>query len=174
MNYLHYEEAPTGAPLTGAGTISSHSSKSHRIDGKLTTMIVGICLGCIVTLATVAFTGHDNRIPRQTMVFQNHGEVEAGTLPVSPATGGTAALSSQTLTTVVEGTPVDWSTSTTRSGYPIYTSGAPRAIDWQGENPLPHDPDRTPGRNGLIGNPPVDPPSCHGRAYSSSYPVAPQ
>lgn len=51
----------------------------------------------------------------------------------------------------------------TVSGYPIYNSGAPKAVDAGGDNP-----NWNVTRSGLVGNPCVDPPSVRGRAYSTS------
>lgn len=55
--------------------------------------------------------------------------------------------------------------STTASGYPVYTSGSPKAIDQLSDPGLPDDPSHAIGRNGLQGNPCVDPSSTFGRAY---------
>lgn len=57
------------------------------------------------------------------------------------------------------------SMSTTASGYPIYTSGSPKAIDQLADPGLPYDPSHEVGRNGLQGNPCVDPSTTYGRAY---------
>ncbi len=50
--------------------------------------------------------------------------------------------------------------SETVSGYPIYYSGAPKAVDAGADNP-----NWNVTRSGLVGNPCVDPPSTQGRAY---------
>jgi hypothetical protein len=143
-------------------------------NGKLTAMIVGICLGCIITQTVSALTRHDSNDSSQqeNSASQNDSKTSAITSSALPLS--TASPSMQTTSAIVDGPVSQWSMSATASGYPVYTSGAPRAIDWQGTNPLPFDPTRTIGRNGLQGNPPVDPPSSHGKAYATGYTVAPQ
>ena len=110
--------------------------------------------------------------------LQSSGACAAST--VSPTiTQQTSTVSQGTTAGATEMIPSGVYYSDSTSGYPISVggravgSGVPQTTSTtvyvdQGGNVLPAPPMQAIGRNGLLSNPPVDPPSSHGTAYSRS------
>lgn len=116
-----------------------------------------------------------------TSVLSAGGACAASTVNVvsSSANGSSVSASVGTTNGGTELIPSGVYYSDSTSGYPISSggravgSGVPQMstttvyVD-QGGNVVPSPPAQAVGRNGLLSNPPVDPPSSHGTAYSRS------
>lgn len=135
-----------------------------NVFGTIALIALGVTFGIITCLAIIFWQQHRQPESAQaaqirsiaSSVQQSEQEMVSPSLSEAWTTERT-----YTVKPIIEETQPEM--GRTASGYPI---GSPhKSIDWGAEQYTPTDPACVIGRNGLQGNPPVDPPSSKGRAY---------
>jgi hypothetical protein len=125
-------------------------------------VLLALIVGMLIMLLIVHFFPHENG---QNAVQSAEAPAAQESADSSPSSNGMPA-SDPGLGTANLGQIQ--TTSTTASGYPVVTSGAPRAVDYLGQQEDIGDVSNQPGTvstQDASTSPCVDPPSTYGRSY---------
>lgn len=127
---------------------------------RLMPILLGLIAGMLIMLLVVHFFPREN--PQNAGQSAEAPAAEEAPVASAPAT---SALPNDAGNTNLG--PIQ-ATSTTASGYPVVTSGSPRAVDYFGPQELQDEVSNQPNSvstNAASTSPCVDPPSAYGRSY---------
>jgi len=173
-------------PLAESVQSSSHGQRRSLFSGR-TLLVMGLLLGAAIGFAVTTLQIHAG----ENTVTDPHGQVPSDASPASatqwqPPIGATYELLNRTnIPAANNATTVDQSAfgqavanpaaqsvpgqceQSTASGEFVNSQGIAYTRIYVPGPDYPVNPNWTVSRNGLIGNPCVDPPSSHGRAFST-------